>query len=56
MAYKITDDCITCGACQSECEVDAITEGDDCYVIDAAKCDDCDKCIEACPADAIVKI
>ena len=28
MAYKITDDCISCGACAAECPVDAISEGD----------------------------
>ena len=28
MAYKITDECIACGTCASECPVEAITEGD----------------------------
>ena len=28
MAYKITDDCVNCGACESECPVGAISEGD----------------------------
>ncbi|MBR6571321.1 MAG: 4Fe-4S binding protein, partial [Clostridia bacterium] len=27
MAYIITDECISCGACQAECPVDAIAEG-----------------------------
>ncbi len=35
MAYKISDDCICCGACASECPVSAISEGDGKYVIDA---------------------
>lgn len=35
MAYQISDDCISCGACQAECPVDAISEGDGKYVIDA---------------------
>ena len=33
MAYKITDECISCGACAEECPVSAISEGDDQYVI-----------------------
>lgn len=51
MAYKINEDCIACGACASECPVDAISEGD-IYVIDAATCIDCGACAGACPVDA----
>lgn len=29
MAYKITDDCISCGACAGTCPVGAISEGED---------------------------
>ena len=32
MAYKITDECIACGTCASECPVEAITEGDGMYL------------------------
>ena len=35
MAYKISDECIACGACESECPVSAISAGDSKYVIDA---------------------
>ena len=28
MAYKISDACIKCGACEGECPVSAISEGD----------------------------
>ena len=28
MAYHISDDCISCGACEAECPVGAISEGD----------------------------
>lgn len=34
MAYKISDDCIACGACESECPVGAISEQDGKMVID----------------------
>ena len=40
MAYKISDDCISCGACAAECPVEAISEGDGKYEIDADKCID----------------
>ena len=58
MAYKITEECISCGSCESECENGAISEGDDIYVIDPAKCTECvgnaDKpmCVDMCPVDA----
>ncbi|MFA5879612.1 MAG: 4Fe-4S binding protein, partial [Candidatus Margulisiibacteriota bacterium] len=29
MAWIITDDCINCGACETECPVGAISEADD---------------------------
>ena len=52
MAYKISDDCISCGACAENCPVGAITEGDGKYEIDADKCIDCGSCAENCPVDA----
>lgn len=52
MAYQISDDCISCGACQAECPVDAISEGDGKYVIDADKCIECGACASACPVGA----
>lgn len=51
MAYKISEDCIACGVCQSECPVDAISEGD-IYVIDEDLCTECGACAEACPVGA----
>ncbi|MBW6485365.1 MAG: 4Fe-4S binding protein [Syntrophobacterales bacterium] len=53
MAHFITDECISCGSCQSVCPVEAISEGDDSYVIDAKLCTDCGTCAEQCPVEAI---
>lgn len=55
MAYKITDACISCGACSDECPVGAISQGDSQYEIDANSCIDCGACTGACPTDAIVE-
>ncbi|MEA1975704.1 MAG: 4Fe-4S binding protein [Bacillota bacterium] len=53
MAYVIDNSCISCGACEGECPVDAISAGDDQYVIDADACIDCGACASVCPVDAI---
>jgi len=52
MAYYITDSCISCGACESECPVDAISQGDSQFVIDEDACIDCGACANVCPLDA----
>ncbi|MGN0784150.1 MAG: DUF362 domain-containing protein [Candidatus Aphodomorpha sp.] len=54
MAYKITDDCICCGACAADCPVEAIKEGDDKYSIDPDVCIDCGSCANTCPVGAPV--
>jgi ferredoxin len=60
MAYKITDDCISCGACEPECPNEAISEGETVYVIDPAKCTECvgahesSQCADVCPVDACI--
>ena len=51
MAYKITDECIGCGACEAECPVSCISAGD-IYVIDADSCIDCGNCSNVCPVGA----
>jgi ferredoxin len=56
MAYKITDECVACGACEPECPVEAISEGDPIYTIDHEKCTDCGACADVCPSEAIVQV
>ena len=51
-AYQISDDCISCGVCASNCPVGAISEGDGKFVIDADTCIDCGACAENCPVGA----
>ncbi|MHB8962532.1 MAG: DUF362 domain-containing protein [Saccharofermentanales bacterium] len=53
MAYKISDACISCGSCEGECPVSAISAGNGIYVIDESTCIDCGACASACPVDAI---
>lgn len=55
MAYKISSDCVSCGACAAQCPVEAIDQGDTQYEINAEKCVDCGSCEEACPVGAISK-
>ncbi len=55
MSYKITDACISCGACAGECPVECISEGDAAYVIDAGACIECGNCADVCPVDAPVQ-
>ena len=52
MAYKISSECISCGACLPECPVDAISESDPHYTI-SDDCIDCGVCVDSCPVDAI---
>jgi len=60
MAYMISDDCISCGACESECPNQAISEGESVFIIDPAKCTECvgsfskQQCAEICPIGAPV--
>ena len=60
MAYKITDECISCGACEPECPNQAIAEGETIYAVDPSKCTECvgsfedSKCVDVCPVDCCV--
>jgi len=53
MAHKIGDECVSCGACQATCPVDAISEGEGKFVVNADVCVDCGACEGACPTGAI---
>lgn len=58
MAYYITEDCISCGACEPECPNQAISEGETIYIINPDRCTECvgayisSRCAEVCPVDA----
>ena len=58
MAYYITEDCISCGACEPECPNVAIWEGETVYIINPDRCSECvgayetSRCADVCPVDA----
>jgi ferredoxin len=60
VATIITEECINCGACEPECPNQAITQGEDIYVIDPALCTECvgfhgeEACAAVCPVDCCI--
>lgn len=60
MATHITEECINCGACEPECPNEAISEGDEIYVIDPKLCTECvgfhdyEACNAVCPVECCV--
>ncbi len=60
MAFKITEECINCGACEPECPNQAISAGDEIYIIEPEKCTECvghhdsSQCAAVCPVDCCV--
>jgi len=59
MALMITEDCISCGACEPPCPNQAISQ-DGIYVINSDRCTECvgffdePQCIPLCPVECIV--
>ncbi|MCX7890990.1 MAG: YfhL family 4Fe-4S dicluster ferredoxin [Burkholderiales bacterium] len=59
MALMITDACINCDVCEPECPNEAISQGDEIYLIDPERCTECvghfetPQCREVCPVDCI---
>ena len=52
MARVISDECLSCGTCEAECPVGAISEKDGKYVINEDECISCGACAGACPVEA----
>ncbi len=53
MRYVISDRCVKCGACESECPNSAIVEDAPQYRINPLACVACGTCAQVCPNDAI---
>lgn len=59
MALKITEECINCDVCEPECPNNAISEGEEIYVINPELCTECvghfdePQCQQVCPVDCI---
>ena len=52
MAYKISEDCIACGACAANCPEEFIQAGDSKYEINPEICIECGTCSSVCPVGA----
>ncbi|TBR43846.1 YfhL family 4Fe-4S dicluster ferredoxin [Marinomonas agarivorans] len=59
MSLIITDECVNCDVCEPECPNEAISQGEEIYVIDPSKCTECvghydePQCQLVCPVDCI---
>ena len=59
MALTITDQCINCDVCEPECPNDAISMGEEHYLIDPNRCTECvghfdePQCVALCPVSCI---
>ena len=59
MALKINELCINCDVCEPACPNQAITQGEDIYIIHASRCTECvghfdePQCVQVCPVACI---
>ncbi len=53
MSLKISDECMACGRCASNCPIGCIYPGDLHYEIDTEACVGCLTCTTVCPISAI---
>lgn len=55
MYHVHEDECISCLACQSECEIGAIEMQEDIAHIEQELCENCGECLGVCPTGAIIE-
>jgi ferredoxin len=53
--YEITDACIGCGACETECPEEAVRPGE-IYRILPEVCSACGNCADVCPVEACIEM
>ncbi len=60
MANMITEQCVNCGACESMCPGEGISQVEETFVIDPGRCTECvgfyhtQQCARVCPVDCCV--
>ena len=59
MSLKINELCVNCDVCEPACPNQAISMGEEFYVIDPARCTECvghfgePQCVQVCPVECI---
>ena len=62
MALMINEDCIVCGACETECPNNAISAGETVYEINPNLCTECvgyfdePQCRSVCPVPEVIEV
>ncbi|MEM6987233.1 MAG: YfhL family 4Fe-4S dicluster ferredoxin [Pseudomonadota bacterium] len=60
MSLTITDHCINCDLCEPECPNEAISMGEEYYLITPSQCTECvghfdePQCVMVCPVECII--